>query len=384
MAHHLQPLFIIFVLAINHLLPAQTTQFNHGFLLKLTKDLESHQYTTQLLIGTPQLPAKLVVHLSGQSIWLNCPSSSPSRTFINHNSLQCLMAKSGDQKPSSAICDVYQQNPITGETSVGDLAEDIVTVDGVGPISTVGKFLFSCSPESLLSGLVTGANGVLGFGRSKIAFQSQIVNNFDFPRKFTVCLSSSDGFIIPGTGISNSLSYTPLMSSMDGYYVNVNSIKINGRRLAGGQPIGGVEISSTVPYTVMKSNLYGIFAKAFVTAASSMNMTMVSPVAPFGVCFSSLATVPEIELVLQSELVKWKIQRRNSMVEVSDSVMCLGVVDGGLGMSGSMILGGYQLEDHMLEFNLGTGMMGFSSSLLMEGNSCSNIRSLISTSMESL
>ncbi|KAD4384976.1 hypothetical protein E3N88_25144 [Mikania micrantha] len=128
MAHHLQSLFILFLLANNHLLPAQTTQFNHGFLLKLTKDLESHQYTTQLLIGTPQLPAKVVVHLSDKSTWLNCPPSSPSRTFINRNSLQRLMAKSGDQKSASAICDVYQQNPITG---VGVLAEDIVTVDVV-------------------------------------------------------------------------------------------------------------------------------------------------------------------------------------------------------------------------------------------------------------
>ncbi|KAL8244628.1 hypothetical protein R6Q59_010886 [Mikania micrantha] len=198
MAHHLQSLFILFLLANNHLLPAQTTQFNHGFLLKLTKDLESHQYTTQLLIGTPQLPAKVVVHLSDKSTWLNCPPSSPSRTFINRNSLQRLMAKSGDQKSASAICDVYQQNPITG---VGVLAEDIVTVDVVGPISIVYKFLFSCSPESLLSGLVTGANGVLGFGRSKMAFLSQNVNNFDFPKKFIVCLSSSEGFIIPSTGM---------------------------------------------------------------------------------------------------------------------------------------------------------------------------------------
>ncbi|KAL8216047.1 hypothetical protein R6Q57_022884 [Mikania cordata] len=114
MAHHLQSIFILFLLAINHLLPAQTTRFNHGFLLKLTKDLESHQYTSQLFIRTPQLPAKVVVHLSGQSIWLNCLPSSPSRTFISHKSLQCLMAKSGHRKSASAICDVYQRNPITG------------------------------------------------------------------------------------------------------------------------------------------------------------------------------------------------------------------------------------------------------------------------------
>ncbi|KAK9076962.1 hypothetical protein SSX86_005297 [Deinandra increscens subsp. villosa] len=346
MAPHLRPLFTLFFLTLNHLLTAQPTQFHRGFLLKLTKDPQTHQHTTQLLIGTPQIPTKLLVHLSGHSLWLNCPPSSPSRNFITHGSLQCQMAKSDGQNPKSGqSCDVSQRNPITGETGFGDLAEDVVAVDGIGPISTVDRFLFSCSPEFLVNGLVNGAKGVLGFGKSKIGFQSQMVNNFDFPRKFTVCLSSSDGFIFSGAGVSNSLTYTPLMSSMDGYYVNVNAIKINGRRLAGGNPTGGVEISSTVPYTVMKSSLFEVFVKAFVAAASSMNLTAVAPVAPFGVCFSSPATpVPEIELVLQSELVKWRIQGRNLMVEVSDSVMCLGFVDGGLGMNGSMILGGHQLE----------------------------------------
>ncbi|KAJ0922322.1 putative aspartic peptidase domain superfamily [Helianthus annuus] len=63
---------------------------------------------------------------------------------------------------------VPQQNPITGDTTFRDLAEDIVSVDGS----------------------VNSAKRVLGFGRSKVAFQSQMVNAFDFPRKFTVCLSS--------------------------------------------------------------------------------------------------------------------------------------------------------------------------------------------------
>ncbi|XP_076912431.1 putative aspartic proteinase GIP2 [Bidens hawaiensis] len=366
----LQPLIILFLLTI--------FQSTRGFLLKLTKDPQTHQYTTQLRIGDPQIPIKLVVHLSGPSLWVNCP---PSRELITHGSLQCLTAKSGGQSQSQTYCDVHHQNPITGETSVGDLAEDVISVDG-----TVGKFLFSCSLESSLKGLVKGAKGVLGFGRSKIGFQSQMVNNFDLPRKFSVCLSSSDGFVMSGAGISNSLSYsyTPLMSESDGYYVHVNSVKVNGRRLGLGQPIGGVEVSTTLPYTVIKTMVYGIFTKAFATAATSMNMTLVSPVAPFGVCFTPQAVVPEIELVLQSELVKWRIRGGNSMVEVSDSVMCLGFVDGGMDMIGSMILGGYQLEDHMLEFDLGTGMMGFSSSLLIKGDSCSSVGASLSVNRGSL
>ncbi|KAI3496560.1 hypothetical protein L1887_38925 [Cichorium endivia] len=391
MASHLQLLLFLFLLTINRLSSAQTTFFHGDFLLTIAKDPQTLQYTTQLLIGTPPLPTKLVVHFSGQSLWLSCAQPSSSRQLVRHGSLPCLMAKSGGQSPIAppTICDIHQENPITGSTNFGDLAEDIFTiVDGNGPVVTVDRFLFSCSPEYLLKGLATGAKGVLGFGRSKIAFQSQAVNNFDISRKFTVCLSSSEGFIISGTssGISKSLSYTPLTSTHgpDGYYVNVKSIKINGRRLAlhdggqgqgQGQPIRGVEISTIVPYTTMKTPIYKIFTKAYVNAASSMNMTMVAPVGPFGVCFSSQESVPEIELVLQSELVKLKVQRRNSMVQVSDAVMCLGFVDGGLDMSGSMVLGGYQLEDHILEFNLGTGMMGFSPSLLIQGNSCSNMKS---------
>ncbi|KAJ9550701.1 hypothetical protein OSB04_014746 [Centaurea solstitialis] len=385
---HLQLFLSLFLLTIK--------SFNGALLLPITKDPKTLQYTTQLLIGTPRFPTKLVVDLSGGSLWVNCPPSSSSRRLVAHGSLPCSMAKSdarrtkGEFKMSpdslpASVCDTHQENPITGAAGFGDLAEDVVTFAGIGSAATVDNFLFSCSPEYLLQGLVNGAKGVLGLGRSKIAFQSQLVNNFDFPRKFSVCLSSSDGFIISGTGISNSLSYTPLVGgSSDGYYVNVNSIKISGRRVAL-QPIGGVQLSSVVPYTTMKSTIYAVFTKAYVNAAASMNITTVSPVAPFGVCFRSESAVPEIELVLQSELVKWRIQRSNLMVQVSDSVMCLGVLDGGLDLNDSVVVGGYQLEDHILEFNLGTGMMGFSSSsLLMEGNSCSKIRALVSRSTESL
>ncbi|CAI9300270.1 unnamed protein product [Lactuca saligna] len=393
MAASLLPLLLfLFLITVNNLSAAQTTLSHGGFFLDITKDVQTHQYTTQLLIGTPQLPTKLVVHLSGESLWLNCAQSSSSRQFVRHGSLPCLMAKSGAQTPippSPTICNVRQENPITGSTNLGDLAEDILTVfDNMGSPATVDRFIFSCSPEYLLQNLASSAKGMLSFGRSKIAFQSQAVNNFNIPRKFVLCLSSSNGFIISGIDISKSLSYTPLISShghQDGYYVNVKAIKINGRKLVL-QPIRGVEISTVVPYTIMKSSIYGIFTKAYVKAAASMNMTMVAPVAPFGVCFSSQqGKVPEIELVLQSELVKWMIQRRNLMVQVSDLIMCLGFVDGGLSMSGSVVLGGYQLEDHILEFNVGTGMLGFSSSLLTKGNSCSSMKTaLVSTPTESL
>jgi hypothetical protein len=190
--------------------------------------------------------------------------------------------------------------------------------------------------------------------------------------------------------------YTPLVTSPDGsgssqdYSINVKSIKINGKRLSLRQKGigGGTKISTTVPYTTLESSIYSTFIKAYKEAATNnyfLNMTVVAPVAPFGLCFSSKEVpssmllgpmVPVIDLVLQSEMVKWRVHGRNAMVPVLDEVMCLGFLDGGSKSktSSSIVIGGFQLEDNLLEFNLGTSMLGFSSSLLTRHTSCSDYR----------
>ncbi|KAL8100263.1 hypothetical protein AgCh_032494 [Apium graveolens] len=141
----------------------------------------------------------------------------------------------------------------------------------------------------------------------------------------------------------------------------------------------------------MDTTTYDILVQAFVGAATHMNMTRVAAphTTTFGTCFSSqkssysvhktlasgsdkgLNVAPIIELVLQSEMVKWRIDGRNSMVRISDEVVCLGILDGGLSDKREITIGGYQLEDNLLEFDLGTSMLGFSSSLRQ--TSCSRL-----------
>ncbi|XVF45680.1 hypothetical protein PTKIN_Ptkin02bG0226800 [Pterospermum kingtungense] len=146
----------------------------------------------------------------------------------------------------------------------------------------------------------------------------------------------------------------------------------------------GTKLSTVEPYTTMESSIYAIFTKAYVKAATSMNMTRVAAVAPFGLCFSSKGvrnsvlgpSVPEIDLILQSEMVKWRILGRNSMVKGSKAqeVMCLGLVDGGLEQSSSIVIGGLLLEDNLLEFDLETSMLRFSCSLLLKETTCSTLQ----------
>ncbi|XP_058192391.1 probable aspartic proteinase GIP2 [Rhododendron vialii] len=404
MASSLQ-LLLIFSVIISSFAHKPTSQ--NTLILPLTKDPSTHQYLTHLYTGTPMAPTKLVVDLSGPFLWLDCASRhvSLSHRPIPTGSLQCSRAKATTGCGSGRSCTLNTVNTITRAAARGDLAEDILTVERVERsvrIATVDRFLFSCAPPLLVNGLASGTKGMLGLGRGRISLPSQIATSFgSIHRKFAACLSSNDGFIVSGKGVpllrsdaSNSLTYTPLISNQEGtledYYINVKSIKINGKRLSlntsklsmDHEGKGGTKLSTIVPYTTMETTIYETFTKAYVTAAAATNMTRVASVAPFGVCFSSSdgvdetrvgPAVPAVDLVMQSEMVRWRIHGRNSMVEVSEGVMCLGFVDGGSSPDqASIVMGGYQLEDHLLEFDLGASMFGFSSSLLVRESSCSD------------
>ncbi|XP_061347909.1 probable aspartic proteinase GIP2 [Gastrolobium bilobum] len=385
-----------------------------SFVLPVTKDDETLQYLTTLSYGTPFVPTKLVLDLGGPLLWVDCASTntpSSSLLAIPHRSIQCLTAKSHDEtEPQTWLsnpvtdqdqpCQILAENSITGKKAMeGELVEDLVALKSTeesksSKIEPTHKVFFTCSPTLLFNGLASGARGMLGLGKSRRSFSSQIFYSFSTQRKITLCLSSSSGFVLFGSmtyepEILRSLTFTPLVTDQNKihasqeYFINVNSIKIGGKKVSFNQDgNGGTQLSSVVPYTTMQSSIYANFESAYLKAAMSMNMTRVPSVAPFGLCFSSHGigssqvgpNVPVIELVLQSEMVKWSIYGRNSMVRVSNEVVCLGFLDGGVNPRNPIVIGGYQLEDVLMQFDFDTSMLGFSSSLLMRHTSCSGFR----------
>lgn len=94
--------------------------------------------------------------------------------------------------------------------------------------------------------------------------------------------------------------------------------------------------------------------------------------------------VPVIDMILdgKSSLLHnknnamWRIYGANSMVKVSDDVLCLGFVDGGLKPMTSIVIGGKQMEDNLVEFDLESNKLGITSSLLRMGTSCSNFKGI--------
>ncbi|XVF60421.1 hypothetical protein PTKIN_Ptkin08bG0044500 [Pterospermum kingtungense] len=81
---------------------------------------------------------------------------------------------------------------------------------------------------------------------------------------------------------------------------------------------------------------------------------------------------PQIDLEQQNKDVIWSIFGANSMVQVSSDVLCLGFVDGGLNPKTSIVIGEHLIEDNLVQFDLVTSRLGFSSSLLFRQTTCAN------------
>ncbi|KAK9945330.1 hypothetical protein M0R45_010850 [Rubus argutus] len=143
---------------------------------------------------------------------------------------------------------------------------------------------------------------------------------------------------------------------------------------------GRDQISTVNPYTVLEASIFKAVTEAFVTESAARNISRVAAVGNFEVCFSTEnvfstrlgPSVPEIDLVLQNESTYWRIFGANSMVYVSDDVLCLGFVNGGENARTSIVIGGHQLEDNLVQFDLATSRVGFSSTLLGRQTTCSN------------
>ncbi|XP_038684302.1 probable aspartic proteinase GIP2 [Tripterygium wilfordii] len=411
---------------------AQQSFRPQALVLPVSKDNSTLQYVTKINQRTPLVPINLVLDLGGQFLWVDCQQNYSSSTYrpARCGSAQCSLARAngcGDcystQRPgcNNNTCGVLPDNTVTRTATGGEVASDVVSVQSTtgsnpGQEVTVNQFVFACAPTFLLTDLAQGVVGMAGLGRTRIAFSSQFAAAFSFQRKFALCLSSSltaNGVVffgdgpynfLPNVDASDSLTYTPLFINpvstasayaqgepSSEYFIGVKSIKINNVTVGlntsllsiDSQGNGGTKISTVNPYTVLEESIYNAVTEAFINQSATRNITRVDPVpewVPFDVCFSTenvLSTrlgpsVPTIELVLQNESVVWSIFGANSMVYVSDDLVCLAVANGGPSPRTSIVIGGHQLEDSLLQFDLASSRLGFSSTLLGRRTTCSN------------
>ncbi|KAK1380124.1 Peptidase A1 domain-containing protein [Heracleum sosnowskyi] len=372
-------MFIHFVLlsCLIFISSAQTPIRPTGLILPVTTDPSTLQYTTQIQQRTPLVPVKLTLDLGGPFLWVDCDQGYTTSSYrpARCNSAQCSLAKSSScmtecyspAKPgcTNNTCTLFPENPITSSGTSGTLGSDVVSVrSAAGASVSVAQFLLK--------------------------------------KKFGVCLSStsSNGAIFLGEFDSSTapLTYTPLLvnpvstagistegEASSDYFIGVKSININEKAIKikaslleinATDGYGGTKISTVKPYTILERSIYKAVVNAFV---KELNVSKVASVAPFGACFNSKdidtaytgPAVPKIDLVMQNKDVYWRIFGGNSMISVSNDVMCLAFVDGGKNPRTSIVIGGRQVEENLLEFDIASSKLGFSP-LLFRKQICAN------------
>ncbi|PIM97245.1 Aspartyl protease [Handroanthus impetiginosus] len=332
-----------------------------------------------------------ILDLGAQFSWFGCDNfTSSTYTPIPCGSRKCEIARGVGCQQHLRTCGASAFNPFQGILVSKGFAEDTLYANNQ-PV--VKDYTFSCMESRFMEGLASGTNGILGLARTEISFHKQVVGKFKLPDKFSLCFpSSGHGKLSIGdpslsTILGVSLSATPLIVNpvstapsysvgdpSDEYFIDVKSIKVAG------EPRD--KISTINNYTSVHNSIYKPLTRAFVKAAAAIKIKSVAAVAPFRACFTSESIsrtpagpyVPTIDLVLPGNEVYWRINGGNAMFEVDRKTVCLGIVDGGSNPRTSIVIGAHQLQEKLLEFDLVSNQLKFfSSSLLIQGKSCSRL-----------
>lgn len=411
---------------------AQSLTKPQAFTFPIKKDSTTNQYYTTIQVGSNSTTFNAVIDIGGKFLWFNSGdyfSAASSYRPILCGTKQCRIANGvgcifcflSPPVPgcTNNTCSDYALNPFTGTQGYSGLGEDVLRVYSTrGGQYRLNNFPFQFSDPVLKEGLASPASGLIGLGRTRVSLPAQLASAFKIREKFALCVPSagSDGGLIVGdaaydskpfeevakSSLTTSLIKNPVSTDMNEqignltaeYFIDVRSIRVGSKTLSLNNTLlsinektgaGGTSIRTVRAYTGLQRSIYRALIKEFVKAAEAKNIKRVASVAPFGACFDSKTIgssktgprVPTVDLVLQNKNVYWRFYGSNSMVRVSDDVICLAFVDGGINLTGpttSIVVGGYQMENYLLEFDVVSSKLRFSSSLSLRDTSCSQFR----------
>ncbi|GAB2238947.1 hypothetical protein Droror1_Dr00024860 [Drosera rotundifolia] len=411
--------FILLSIAFPTIDAVKLSHRSNTLLLPVSKHASTHQYIASIRRNASPVPTNVVLDLNGKYLWVSHDSSYNFSHKLPRSFNKCCnrcSAWNNRRNIKSHPCGKHRsrivvRNTFSGRVSVGNLTKDVISMqstDGLNPGFFISApFLFFSAPVTLTHGLASHSKGVAGLGQTTLALPTQFSRSFNLSRKFGVCLPpSSDTMgviffgngpydLLPGIDISKILIHTPLMKHprhQEQYFIGTRSIMVNSKRVTlrpsllnmnrRGMKVINTKISITTPYSILETSIYKSLTRLFIDESIATNVTRVTPISPFGLCFSTKkcddkvpcrVAMPVIDLVMQSDVVFWRIFETNSMIKMREDVSCLGFLDGGVSKgAASIVIGANLLEDNLLQFDLELNRLGFSSSLLLSQTSCAN------------
>ncbi|KAL6650790.1 hypothetical protein ACP70R_009715 [Stipagrostis hirtigluma subsp. patula] len=384
---------------------------------RIAKDSSTSLYTIPVKNGAP-----LVLDLAGPLVWSPCPAkhrtvpckSGVCKVAQRNRPANCASASGGQAGSGDphCACTAYPYNPVSGQCGGGDVTVVPVSAnatDGAKPLFPVSFSAYgSCAPEGLLASLPSGAAGVAGLSRTPLSLPFQIASRLKVAKQFMLCLPGrgQTGAAIFGGGPFELHEFPDsdlagglregaipfLKNPKNGaYYFRVHGIAVNQALVptpAGAFDLdarrgtGGVTFSTVTPYTTLRPDIYRPLRTAFEAVTSGVRRA--APVKPFDLCYDASAFpmtrlgygVANIDLMLDGGR-SWTLPGGSSLVHVNDQTVCFAFLEMGSAAaavpgSPAVIVGGFQLEDNMLLFDLEKGTFGISGLLWGRRTSCSN------------
>ncbi|KAF8056198.1 hypothetical protein N665_1275s0009 [Sinapis alba] len=371
-----------------------------AFLHPIYKDKTTNLYSLPLTIGSNLRSRNFLIDLNGAApLLLNCATAAKSTSYhsIRCGSTRCIFANPNSSCPKNTtnkpMCRKNVSTSLTDRPVNARLLRDTVgllyTTNGVYSMDSekISTLTLTCTDDATaLKPIPKAFAGSIGLANNHLSIPSQLISMYKLPLKMSLCLPSTEGmksyhngdfwigggpfFYLPNLkDASKIFSSTPLIgNNKNEYLIDVKSIQVSGKTI----PIlhGPTKICTLAPYTVLQSSIYKAMLTAFV---GNVKMAKAPAVKPFSACFqysNGGSGVPVIDLVMSGG-AKWTIHGSNSLVKVSKDVVCLGFVDGGVNAKNPVLIGGFQMEDNLVQFDLKDSKFSFSSSLLLYNTSCS-------------
>ncbi|CAI0615609.1 unnamed protein product [Linum tenue] len=220
-------------------------------------------YYTTINLGSPPREFKVVIDTGSDVLWVmsntcvNCPRSSNLQiqpTFFDttaSSTARVIPCTHKDCAPfnrsGTAWCPRSDQCGYTiryldSSATSGVYVKDEFHFDSLLPGSRIANsssapivFGVSTYQSGHLIDTNNVADGILGFGRGDLSVPSQLSSRGLIPRVFAHCLKGDGmggGTFVLGKILEQGITYTPLTPNKQLYFVNLQSIAVNGDMLA--------------------------------------------------------------------------------------------------------------------------------------------------------
>ncbi|PKI76695.1 hypothetical protein CRG98_003004 [Punica granatum] len=262
---------------------------------------------------------------------------------------------------------LYQVSYGDGSFTMGELSTETLTFRR----TRVGRVALGCGHDN--EGLFVGAAGLLGLGRGRLSFPSQIGRRFN--NKFSYCLvdrsatSKPSSVVFGNSALSRAARFTPLVRNpkLDTfYYLELLGISVGGTRVPGITASlfklgpagnGGVIIDSGTSVTRLTRPAYIALRDSFRVGAS--NLKRAPDFSLFDTCYdlSGKTEVKVPTVVLHFRGADVSLPASNYLIPVdTDGSFCFAFAGT---MSGLSIIGNIQQQGFRVSFDLAGSRVGF-------------------------